>query len=67
MSTVTVIVKRIGSVGDKIPSMDIVSVAILIIVNSVSGNFPGICPDICREVGMSVKCTGVNDCYYDLV
>jgi hypothetical protein len=53
------------SKGRQNPNPHIVHKAVSIVVNSITGNFAGVCPDVAGQIGMGEIKPGINDSDYD--
>ena len=54
------VIHRIAVVVDEVVAMHIVHETVLVVVEAVAGNLPGIGPDIGRQIGMRVVDARVN-------
>ena len=52
MGPVPVVVVRCGVVLDEVPAVDVIDVAVVVVVDAVSGDLAGICPDVVGKVGV---------------
>jgi hypothetical protein len=60
MGTMIMIIHGIPVIVNEIIAMNIINITIVIIINSVTGNFAGVCPNVCCKVGAG-NLPGVND------
>src|SRR5256885_6918847 len=60
MGAVSVIVSDITAVVQRVDAVNVVDVTVLIVIDTVAGDFPWIRPDVGREIGMVVIDPGVN-------
>ena len=64
MRPVPALVTNIAIVIERVDSVDVVHITVVVVIDVVAGNLTGVRPDICREVGMVVVDTGI-DCGHD--
>ena len=50
-----------GGVGDEVPAVDVVDVAVVIVVEVVVGDFVGVDPEVGGQVGVGEVHAGVDD------
>ncbi|GCA95279.1 hypothetical protein MAE30S32_39310 [Microcystis aeruginosa 11-30S32] len=61
MGSVTINITWVIVVIGKVPTANVVNVAIAIVVNAVVGNLPWVCPDITGQIGMVVVNPRINN------
>ena len=61
MGPVPVVVVRGGVALDEVPAVDVVDVAVVVVVDAVSGDLAGVCPDVVGKVGVVSVDAAVDD------